>query len=126
MAEARRHHDYLKTQRDALVAELERFTVIESCSREKDGVDAVGRAVAPAFESLGYTIERIEESECGDHLIARRAGAGHGKLLALIHLDTLWPTGTLAENPFRVENGLAFGPGIRDMKGGWLVLLSAL
>lgn len=126
MPNAGRHHEYLKTQRDAIVAELERYTVIESCSREKHGVDAVGREVAPAFEALGFTIERIEEPERGDHLIARRSGSGQGKLLGLIHLDTLWPTGTLNDNPWRVEDGLAFGPGIRDMKGGWLVLLSAL
>jgi glutamate carboxypeptidase len=44
----------------------------------------------------------------------------------LIHLDTVWPSGSLAENPFRVEDGVAYGPGIRDMKGGWVVLLEAL
>jgi glutamate carboxypeptidase len=126
VSNAQHHHEFLRQQRDAITADLERFTTIESGSREKHGVDAAGRAASSAFEALGFTVERIEETECGDHVIARRAGAGQGKLLALIHLDTLWPGGTLEENPFRVEDGLAFGPGIRDMKGGWVVLLSAL
>lgn len=126
MSSAQRHLAFLTSQRDAIIEELGRYVSIESGSREKDGVDAVGREVAPAFEALGFSIERIAEAECGDHLIARREGAGNGKLLALIHLDTLCPHGMLAENPFRVEDGLAYGPGIRDMKAGWLILLSAL
>ena len=121
-----RHFTYLKAREAELAEELGRYVSIESGSREKGGVDAVGRAVAPAFEELGFTIERISETECGDHLIARRSGSGQGRLLALIHLDTLWPTGGLADNPFRVEDGVAYGPGIRDMKGGWVVLLAAL
>src|SRR5947209_14807058 len=99
---------------------------IESGSREKEGVDRVGRVVSEAFEALGFTIERIAEAECGDHLVARRSGGGAGRLLALIHLDTVWPAGSLATNPCRVEEGRLYGPGTRDMKGGWVVLLSAL
>src|SRR6185437_2610851 len=63
---------------------------------------------------------------CGDHLVAKRLGKGRGSALGLIHLDTTWPSGSLAENPFRIEEGRVYGPGIRDMKGGWVVLLGAL
>ncbi|HET7036724.1 MAG TPA: M20 family metallopeptidase, partial [Thermomicrobiaceae bacterium] len=117
---------YLRDQQEAMVEELGRYVCIESGSREKAGVDQVGREVSKAFAALGFTIERIESATCGDHLVARRTGNGRGRLLALIHLDTTWPSGSLAENPFRVEAGRAYGPGIRDMKGGWVVLLGAL
>ncbi|MGH8596664.1 MAG: M20 family metallopeptidase, partial [Gammaproteobacteria bacterium] len=40
------------------------------------------------------------------------------QLLVVGHLDTVWPLGTLAERPFRIEEGRAFGPGIFDMKAG--------
>lgn len=126
MPDVQRHLSYLKVREAELADELGRYVMIESCSREKDGVNQVGLAVAPAFEALGFTIERIPQAECGDHLIAHRSGSGLGRLLALIHLDTLWPSGNLIENPFRIENGVAYGPGIRDMKGGWVVLLGAL
>lgn len=124
--DVRQYLDYLREQQGAMVDELGRYVTIESGSREKDGVDRVGREVSKALTELGFSIERIESETCGDHLVARRPGAGRGRLLALIHLDTTCPSGSLADNPFRVEDGRAFGPGTRDMKGGWVVLLGAL
>jgi glutamate carboxypeptidase len=116
----------LQGQQPAMVAELERYVAIESGSHDKDGVDRAGAALAESFQALGFTIERASRADGGDHLIARRCGAGQGRLLALIHLDTVWPRGTLQQNPFRIEDGKAYGPGVLDMKGGWVVLLSAL
>jgi len=120
------YYDYLKSQQDAMVTELGHYVKIESGSREKAGVDRVGLVVSDAFKALGFEIERIPEEGCGDHLVARRKGNGKGRALALIHLDTTWPKGSLDENPFRVEDGKAYGPATRDMKGGWVVLLGAL
>jgi glutamate carboxypeptidase len=47
-------------------------------------------------------------------------------LLLLGHVDTVWPRGTLARLPFRVEEGKAFGPGTYDMKAGLVVMLEAV
>ena len=90
------YYAYLQEQQHVMVTELERYVTIESGSRDKAGVDRVGHAVSEAFRALGFTIERIEEETCGDHLVARRSGSGAGRLLALIHLDTVWPEGSLA------------------------------
>ncbi len=118
--------EWLQPQQAEMIEELNSYVSIESGSYDVDGVNAVGRILAGAFEALGFEVERLPEPECGDHLVARRTGSGTGHLLALIHLDTVWPAGTLAENPFRVEDGRAYGPGVLDMKGGWVVLLNAL
>ncbi|HLI52353.1 MAG TPA: M20 family metallopeptidase [Thermomicrobiaceae bacterium] len=126
MASTRDYYDYLRDQVPEMTAELERYVTIESGSRDKAGIDRVGRVVSEAFSELGFDIERIEEPVSGDHLVARRRGSGSGTLLALIHLDTTWPAGSLAAFPYHVEDGIAYGPGIRDMKGGWVVLLWAL
>src|SRR5439155_9135437 len=61
----------------------------------------------------------------GDALLAR-IGAGGGGALILGHLDTVWPAGTLAGSPFRVEGGRAFGPGVFDMKAGIAVSIAVL
>jgi glutamate carboxypeptidase len=42
------------------------------------------------------------------------------------HFDTVHPAGSLAANPFRVEDGWVCGPGIFDMKGGIVQGLAAL
>jgi glutamate carboxypeptidase len=61
----------------------------------------------------------------GEHLRADFAGPG-APLLLLGHFDTVWPRGTLAAMPWRVEDGRAYGPGSYDMKGGVVVLLEAI
>jgi glutamate carboxypeptidase len=73
-----------------------------------------------ALRAAGAEVERR-----GAHLRADVPG-GEAPLLLLGHMDTVWPRGTLARLPFRVEDGRAFGPATFDMKGGLVVLLEAL
>jgi glutamate carboxypeptidase len=61
----------------------------------------------------------------GEHVRADVPGEGK-PLLLLGHLDTVWPRGTLAESPWRIENGSAFGPGVYDMKAGLVVMFAAI
>ena len=51
---------------------------------------------------------------------------GEPKVLLLGHLDTVWPMGTIIDWPFHVENGVAYGPGVFDMKAGLVIALTAL
>jgi glutamate carboxypeptidase len=41
-------------------------------------------------------------------------------------MDTVFDPGTAAERPFRIEDGVAYGPGVTDMKSGLLAGLYAL
>jgi len=116
----------LTSRQTAATDLLRKFVEIESGSYDKAGVDRVGNVLATRFEALGFGIERLPQESTGDHLIATRRGSGRGRLLILIHLDTVWPPGTLEEFPFEIRDGRATGPGVLDMKGGWVVLLSAL
>jgi glutamate carboxypeptidase len=61
----------------------------------------------------------------GEHVRAEFPGDGQ-PLLLLGHIDTVWPRGTLATLPWRVEDGRAYGPGVHDMKGGLVVMLEAI
>jgi glutamate carboxypeptidase len=72
------------------------------------------------LRTLGAQVERR-----GDHLLAHIDG-DEPPLLLIGHVDTVWPRGSLAELPFRVDDGRAYGPGSFDMKGGVVVLLEAL
>jgi glutamate carboxypeptidase len=44
----------------------------------------------------------------------------------MAHMDTIYPVGTLARHPFRVEGNRAYGPGIADDKSGVAVILHTL
>ncbi|MGH7757579.1 MAG: M20/M25/M40 family metallo-hydrolase, partial [Vulcanimicrobiaceae bacterium] len=115
----------MKSQQRDMVDEVKRYCAIESGSNDKAGVDAVGAIVVPAWEALGFAIEPILVSETGNHFVARRRGRGRGRLLAHMHLDTTQPRGTIRKHPVGEQNGKVYGPGIHDMKGGWVVLLGA-
>ena len=110
--------------------ELERLCSIDCGSYSLTGVNEVAAWVAAAFAGLGGAVERRpdEAGRYGDTVIGTfggRAGAGP-RLLLIGHMDTVFPDGTVAGRPFRIENGLARGPGVTDMKGGLLAGIHAL
>jgi len=70
-------------------------------------------------------VRLVPQEEVGDHLVAD-VGEGDQQVLLLCHMDTVWPTGTIQQRPFRVEAGLGYGPGILDMKAGIAIALHAL
>src|SRR5262245_21308127 len=76
--------------------------------------------MASELEGLGAEV-RLD----GDHVCAELPGEGP-RLLLLGHTDTVWRVGTLEEMPFRIEDGVAFGPGVYDMKGGLAILVAGL
>lgn len=102
------------------IALLRRLVEIESPTGS-DGVVEVAEAVADELEALGAETELLE----GGHLRADLPGPG-APLLVIGHSDTVWPEGTLAQMPFRVERELARGPGVYDMKGCVVAALMAI
>jgi glutamate carboxypeptidase len=111
---------------------LRRLVEAESPSGDKDAVDRCARFAAAACHELGGRVHWHRQKEHGDVLEARFVGdrvasaAEKRPLLILGHLDTVWPSGTLAQMPFKVKNGRASGPGILDMKAGVAMALAAL
>src|SRR5918912_356928 len=99
---------------------LRELVEMESPTGHSEGLRAVASRVAGELEPLGG-----EARFLGDHLRVDLAGEGE-PLLLLVHVDTVWPVGTLAGMPFSVENGRAYGPGAYDMKAGLVVLLEAV
>lgn len=106
---------------------LRKMVEIESPSDDKAAVDRMGAFLADAFEHLGGQVTFYPQEAAGNHLKAEFAGGASGKpVLLLGHFDTVWPMGTLAKMPFRMEAGRAFGPGVYDMKAGIAMMIFAL
>jgi glutamate carboxypeptidase len=51
-------------------------------------------------------------------MVARLPGGGSRPIILMGHCDTVFPDGTAAQRPFRIEGNRAFGPGVCDMKAG--------
>ena len=81
----------------------------------------VAARVGEKLERFGAEVTPLD----GGHLRAELSGQGRPILLSA-HCDTVWPAGTLAEMPFRVEGATAYGPGAYDMKAGLVVMLEAI
>lgn len=106
---------------------LQTLIAYESFTAEKAAVDRLATCLAGQLEDLGAAVERIPRAEVGDILLARWNTDAPGKPITFIgHMDTVWPLGTLAERPIRIEDGRLYGPGAIDMKAGLAVMLSAI
>jgi glutamate carboxypeptidase len=117
------------TDLPAYLADLERLVSIDCGSYTPDGVDEVGRWVASFLSDLGADIDLRSDPEgrFGNTVVATFRGRPSGPRVLLIgHLDTVFDPGTAAERPFRVDDGVAYGPGVTDMKSGLLSGLYAL
>jgi glutamate carboxypeptidase len=97
---------------------LERLVKAESPSLDKSLCDSCADLVAELFtDHLSGGVVRHRREEAGDHLEVH-CGEGPHPILLLLHYDTVWPEGTLARLPFRVEGDRVQGPGSYDMKAG--------
>ena len=115
---------YQEAHRDDTIQLLRGLVEMESPTFEKALVDDVGRFLVAHFQKLGFAIRTFPQAERGDHFLATR-GEG-SQVLVLLHFDTIWSRGDVAQRPFRIEDGRAYGPGAFDMKGGIAILSAAL
>jgi glutamate carboxypeptidase len=123
-------HAHIAASLPSFLADLERLSNIDCGSYSPAGVNEVATWTAAALEGLGAKVERRPDPEgrFGDTVVATFEGAaGAGPQVLLIgHMDTVFPDGTVAARPFRIEGETAFGPGVTDMKGGLLAGVYAL
>ena len=103
----------------------DRLSSLESFSSDKAGVDALSAYIGSRLEDLGARIEVLPQADFGNHMLAD-IGDGPDQVLILCHMDTVWPRGTTQQRPFRVQDGIAYGPGVLDMKAGIAITLHAL
>jgi glutamate carboxypeptidase len=118
---------YFASRQDALVQTIRSFVEIESPSDNKPAADRMGAFLAGVFEALGghATLHRAEEY--GDNLQIDFAGDTSQKpVLLLGHFDTVYPLGTLATMPCRIDKDRLHGPGVLDMKSGVALMLYAI
>lgn len=120
---------YFTNQQQNMIDLLTELVNYETFTQDKERVDVLGQYMETQFKSLGASsVTRMPQTEVGDFLLAKWNEDTPGKhILFLIHIDTVWHPGTLAERPVTIdEEGRLFGPGAVDMKGGITIVLTAL
>ena len=71
-------------------------------------VTALAEWVRARLEACGVRSERLAFEGRGDGVLAR-LGPDAGGTLLLGHLDTVWPLGTLATQPFHAGGNVRWG-----------------
>jgi glutamate carboxypeptidase len=109
---------------------LAELVAVDSGTDSPDGVNRMADRMTELLTADGWSLTRtatrpVADRRFGDVLVARRRGAGGATILLLGHLDTVFPDGTAAQRPLRIEEGRAYGPGVSDMKAGLLTGLHA-
>jgi glutamate carboxypeptidase len=112
--------EHLTGRRAAMVDLLVELASMESPTDVPESQHAVQRRLSETLEGLGFDVRHVPGRRTGGHLWARprRRVRGRPAQLLIGHSDTVWPLGTLATMPVRVERAEVRGPGTFDMKAG--------
>lgn len=117
----------LPFDRDDMLARLRPWIECESPTYDPDAVARMMDLVARDARALGASAETIPNpGRFGPSLRVRFPHPDHDRVPGILvsgHFDTVHPIGTLAKNPWRIEGGKLYGPGVQDMKGGNFALL---
>ena len=109
--------DYLK--------DLRSVVAINSYTKNKLGVDAVGTLFDKWLEALGFRVHLYNREIIGNHrYYTSKHTPNAKKLLLLGHLDTVFPPDKFES--FHEDEQWVYGPGVCDMKGGNIVIVEAL
>ena len=118
----------MDVDQDAILAAIERLTLIESPSTSPQGVNRVLDAIAAMFEGTDAALERRSTGPGYGDLLCVRCDPARPEpgILVLSHVDTVHPPGTLdTALRYRREGDRVYGPGIYDMKGGLVLAIAA-
>lgn len=110
--------------------ELAHLVGIDSGSHDADGVTRVAEWAATTLAADGFDVETVPTPErdgrrYGPVVIGRRRGTGTARVVLFAHMDTVFPAGTAEERPFRIDDGIAYGPGVCDDIAGIAAGLAA-
>lgn len=108
-------HDRALDLLPAMTDAVEGLVSVESPSEDVDACAAVVQEAVGILEGWLPEPARIEEH--GGRPVWRW-GPDQPRVLLLGHLDTVWPLGSLARLPFRIDGDRLRGPGVFDMKAG--------
>jgi glutamate carboxypeptidase len=111
----------LQAYQPELLQRLELLVNIDSGTGQVQGINQIMTHLEQWLDALGFAVTLYEADALGYNLVARLKGQGTLRLLLVGHVDTVYGPGSAQIQPFQIYDGLAYGPGVIDMKSGVLV-----
>jgi len=120
----------IRQRQGEIVALIRSVVETESPSGDAAGSTAVVDVLANIAQGIRCidSVERVTDSNMGEHLVIRafHEASATGNILLVGHTDTVHSRGSLAVNPFRIEDDRIYGPGVFDMKANCVLVMEAL
>ena len=130
---------WVDTQQAQMVAELKAHVDINTGTENVAGIDAYRALLEGELQQLGFATQTIEARpqtilscdgeplQLADHLLAERKGKpGARRIFLNGHMDTVFSLRDEFQTLKIDEDGTLHGPGVADMKGGIVVMMTAL
>jgi glutamate carboxypeptidase len=128
-AEERKVINEINKQMPQTMQLLEQIVNINSGTLNVAGVRKTGEVLRKEFNRIGFTTEWIslpDSLKRAGHLVASIKGRKGKKIFLIGHLDTVFEP-DMEPNPYKTLNdSTATGQGANDMKGGDIIIFSAL
>ena len=126
-----------KKEQPAVLQTMKELVEIESGSADYEGLEKIAGVIAGRLTQLGAKVDLLDAGpeiykmfdtpeKIGRIVRGTFTGTGTQKILLLAHMDTVYPRGMLAGQPFKIDGDRAFGLGIADDKQGIAVILHTL
>lgn len=127
----------VQQERQPYLDTLRELVSIESGSSDVEGLSRIADVIAGRLRALGGDVEfvdppatmvRFENTppRTGRSVVGRFRGTGTRRILLIAHMDTVYPRGMLAKQPFRIEGDRVYGLGISDDKHGVALILHTI
>ena len=116
---------YVAEHKEEIIQKYEEFINLPDFWRDVQNVTVVGEWLKKEFDAEGMNCELVDAGpKAGKTVIGILGAERTGKpILFSGHMDTALASDLYPENPFRIEDGKAYGPGVLDMKGGIIISL---
>jgi len=117
-------HSYLpklQSYQHELLQRLKLLVNIDSGTGQTEGINLIISYLQQWLGDIGFDVTLYPSSLFGNNLVARRQGKGRIRLLLIGHVDTVYTQGAVMIQPFHIHDGIAWGPGVIDMKSGVLM-----
>jgi len=132
--------NWIDSRQDILVEQLMHLSEINSGTNNLAGLNKVSAEFVSLFSPLADEVEVLESQQAdrvdiegnavtetfGSILSFTKRASAPFKVLLCGHMDTVFPQDHPFQVPERVDQATMRGPGVADMKGGILVMLTAL
>ena len=114
----------LSGRMSSLLPQIETLVNAESFTEDAGACSATAHVLARIGDDVLGAKPEFVEVDGRTHVVWRFGPTID--ILLVGHFDTVWPMGTINDSPFRVEAGIARGPGVFDMKTGIIQGLHAV